>query len=47
MGKGICKATAKVFPGTPDFICHFYFLRDIGKDFLEPAQAGSLFIVQK
>ena len=37
MGKGILKAVAKVFPGIPDFICHFHFLRDIGKDFLGPA----------
>ena len=34
MGKGIISAVAKVFPGVPDFICHFHFLRDIGKDFL-------------
>lgn len=34
MGKGILSAVAKVFPGVPDFICHFHFLRDIGKDFL-------------
>lgn len=40
MGKGICKAIAKVFPGTPDFICHFHFLRDIGKDFMEPAYSS-------
>jgi len=32
MGRGILKAVAAVFPGTPDFICHFHFLRDIGKD---------------
>ena len=37
MGLGICKAVAVVFPGVPDFICHFHFLRDIGKDFMEPA----------
>ena len=37
MGTGICKAVARVFPGTADFICHFHFLRDIGKDFIEPA----------
>ena len=37
MGLGICKAVPDVFPGTPDFVCHFHFLRDIGKDFLEPA----------
>ena len=34
MGKAILAAVAKVFPGVPDFICHFHFLRDIGKDFL-------------
>jgi len=34
MGKGILAAVGKVFPGVPDFICHFHFLRDIGKDFL-------------
>ncbi len=36
MGKGILKAVAVVFPKVPDFICHFHFLRDIGKDFLGP-----------
>ncbi len=39
MGLGICKAVTEVFPGIPDFVCHFHFLRDIGKDFLEPAYA--------
>jgi hypothetical protein len=39
MGTGILKAVAQVFPGIRDFICHFHFLRDIGKDFLEPAYA--------
>ncbi len=34
MGKGIVSAVEEVFPGTPDFICHFHFLRDIGKDLL-------------
>ena len=34
MGVGIIKAVGKVFPGVPDFICHFHFLRDIGKDLL-------------
>ena len=34
MGKGILKAVATVFPEVPNFICHFHFLRDIGKDFL-------------
>lgn len=37
MGYGICKAVKEVFPAVPDFICHFHFLRDIGKDFLDPA----------
>jgi hypothetical protein len=37
MGYGICKAVKEVLPGVPDFICHFHFLRDIGKDFLDPA----------
>ncbi len=36
MGYGICKSVKKVFPGVPDFICHFHFLRDIGKDILDP-----------
>lgn len=34
MGSGILKAVAKVFPDVLDFICHFHFLRDIGKDFM-------------
>ena len=36
MGVGILKAVATVFPDQPDFICHFHFLRDVGKDLLEP-----------
>ncbi len=39
MGTGIGKAIATVFPGVHDFICHFHFLRDIGKDYLESAYA--------
>lgn len=39
MGRGICTAVREVFPGVLDFICHFHFLRDIGKDFLDPAYA--------
>lgn len=39
MGAGIGKAVATVFPGVHDFICHFHFLRDLGKDYLEPAYA--------
>ena len=34
MGAGIINAVETVFPDTPDFICHFHFLRDIGKDLL-------------
>lgn len=37
MGTGISKAVAEVFSDTRDLICHFHFLRDIGKDFLDPA----------
>jgi hypothetical protein len=35
MGKGILSAVSQIFPGIPDFICHFHFLRDIGKDLLD------------
>jgi hypothetical protein len=35
MGKGVLLAIEEVFPGKPDVICHFHFLRDIGKDLLE------------
>ena len=35
MGAGILAAIKEVFPGVPDFICHFHFLRDVGKDLLE------------
>ncbi len=41
MGKGILAAVGKVFPGVPDFICHFHFLRDIGKDFSSAANTTS------
>jgi len=37
MGTGICKAVDQVFPETQDFVCHFHFLRDVGKDLLNPA----------
>ncbi len=39
MGTGISKAVVTVFPGIRDFICHFHFLRDIGKDYLGPTYA--------
>jgi hypothetical protein len=35
MGAGILAAVQEVFPGVPDLICHFHFLRDLGKDLLE------------
>ena len=35
MGPGILAAILAVFPGIPDFICHFHFLRDLGQDLLE------------
>ena len=34
MGTGILAAVKEVFDGIPDFICHFHFLRDLGKDLL-------------
>ena len=37
MGTGICKAVVLVFPDVRDFVCHFHFLRDLGKDLLGPA----------
>lgn len=39
MGKGILSAVKTVFKGIPDFICHFHFLRDIGKDLFEEEYA--------
>lgn len=39
MGKGILSAVETVFGGIPDFICHFHFLRDIGKDLFEKEYA--------
>jgi hypothetical protein len=35
MGRGILNAVEKVFKNIPDFICHFHFLRDIGKDLFD------------
>jgi len=35
MGSAILKAVRTVFPGCPDYICHFHFLKDIGKDLLD------------
>jgi hypothetical protein len=39
MGRGILSAVKAVFPGIPDFICHFHFLRDIGKDLFDKEYA--------
>lgn len=33
MGKGIVAATTAVFPAVPLFICHYHFLRNLGKEF--------------
>ena len=33
MGKGIMAAIKEVFQKIPHFLCHFHFLRDLGKDF--------------
>ncbi len=35
MSKGIISAVEEVFPGIRIFICHFHWLRDIGKDLLK------------
>ena len=35
MGRAFLSAISEVFPGIPNYICHFHFLRDIGKDLLE------------
>lgn len=40
MGAGILAAVKNVFPDIPDFICHFHFLRDAGKDLLEKDYDG-------
>ncbi len=35
MGSAILKAVTTVFPAVPDYICHFHFLRDLGKDLFD------------
>lgn len=35
MSKAIIGAIERIFPGVPIFICHFHFLRDLGKDLLK------------
>ena len=34
MGVAMLNSVAEVFPKIPNYICHFHFLRDIGKDLL-------------
>ena len=36
MGAGIQKAVTTVFGRQHDFICHYHFLRDLGRDLLGP-----------
>lgn len=36
MSRAICAAVKQVFKKLRHYICHFHFLRDIGKDLLEP-----------
>ncbi len=35
MGSAILKSIKQVFPDIADFICHFHFLRDLGKDLFD------------
>ncbi|MBC8549386.1 MAG: transposase [Candidatus Brocadiales bacterium] len=35
MGAAILKAVSEVFPDIPDYICHFHFLRNLGKDLFD------------
>jgi len=35
MGRAILKSVKQVFPEIADFICHFHFLRDLGKDLFD------------
>ena len=34
MGRAFLKVTAEIFPGVAHVICHYHFLRDVGKDLL-------------
>jgi len=47
MGAGILSAVTTVFPAIPDFICHFHFLRDLGKDLLEKDYDGIRKLLRK
>ena len=44
MSKANLSAAQSIFPGVADYVCHFHFLRDIGKDLLgyEEAQIRSI-----
>lgn len=35
MGQAFLGAIAEAFPGIPNYVCHFHFLRDLGKDLME------------
>ncbi len=39
MGKAMLNAVAEVFPDVRNFICHFHFLRDLGKDLCDKEYA--------
>ena len=47
MGPGIMGAVAEVFQDIPDYICHFHFLRDIGKDLLLEDHQGIMKSLKK
>jgi hypothetical protein len=34
--QSLITAVAEVFPGTPQFVCHYHFAADVGKDILSP-----------
>ena len=34
--QSLITATAEVFPGTPQFVCHYHWAADVGKDILTP-----------
>ena len=36
LGKALLAAVARVFPGIPQFLCHYHFVSDVGKDILSP-----------
>ncbi len=36
LGKALFAAVPEVFPGVPQFICHYHFAADVGKDILKP-----------